>query len=171
MNQNWKWVVLVLVLVLLAVGVAFAIIKATGIDHTKTVGSTGVSWKIGSLDEDGDLVEDNTVMMTKSHLGIDGLKIEIAKKPGVEVFVALFDKKGNVLNGSLDNGEVEVFQIVTSETEATVWECEDYLAEHTDVEEGSPSYAIVFLSPVKDVEFTSSNLHSYASQVTISYDR
>ena len=171
MKQSWKWVVLALVLVLLAVGVAFAIVKATGVDKTKTIGSSGLSWQIGRLDEDGDLVEDSAYMMTKTHLGIDGLKVEVVKKPGVDVHVALFNKKGECINGTMDADEMEVFEITTSETEKTVWDCAEYLSDHSSVSEAKPAYAIVFLSPTKDVEITSSNLSTYAKMVTISYDR
>ena len=171
MNQSMKWAILVVVLVLLAVGVAFAIVKATGVDKTRTVGSSSLDWQLGRLDEDGDVIEDPAYMMTKKHLNIDGLTIEVVKKPGVEVFVALFDKKGNPLNVTFGEDDIECYEITTSETAKTVWSCEDYLAEHTDVAAGKPAYAVVFLNPVKDVDVTSANMRDFAKQVTITCAR
>lgn len=171
-NNTLRWTIVAIVLVLLAIGVAFAIVKATGVDQTKTIGSTSLSWQIGRLDEDGDLVEDNTVMFTKQHLGIDGLKIQVQKKPSVEVFVGFFNKKGELLNGEMDGDElIPTCYIAASDTETVVWECSEYLATHSEITDAKPVYALVFLTPVRDVEFSSQNLRTYASQVTISYNR
>lgn len=170
-KANFKWIVMTLVIALLTVGVIFSIVKVTGVDKTITVGNTSFDWQIGTMNEDGDIVESDDTMLTKKHLGIDGLKIEVQKKPGVYVSVALFDKKGNPLNVTIDGDNLSAYEIVTSDTESTVWYCADYLDANPEIAAAKPAYAIVFLSPVKDVEITTGNMRSYAKQVTISYDR
>lgn len=169
-----KAIALVLVLVLLTIGVAFAIVKVTGVDKTKTIGSTAFDWQLGGLDGDGDLDEELNAISTKRHISVDGLKIEVVKKPGVEVYVALFDKKGNPLNVTTTEGVATYDAIETSTTEATEWTYDEYIADanNSTVAEGKPAYAVVILVPTSEtVELTALNMRDYAKQVTISCNR
>ena len=171
-KNSLKAIALVLVLVLLTIGVAFAIVKVTGVDKTKTIGSTVLDWQVGALDAEGDFDNEVNAIMTKKHLGLDGLKIEVQKKPHVDVCVVIFNKKGEALNLTVEGQTVTYYEVTTSTTDKVEWTYADYIADNSELEDDKPAYAAVILFPTdEDVEMSNANLYQYAKQVTISYDR
>lgn len=170
-NNNILLIAILVLVAILAVGVGFSIVKATNLDKTSTLTNSVLSWQIGRLDDDGDFVQDTSVMMTKKHLPLAGLQVDVVAKPTVDVYVGIFDKNGEMLNGSEVDGDLVPYQIQTSTEEATTWKYAEYV-ETLELAEGvKPAYAIVFVDPINDVEISTGEIYTYAKQLTVSYNR
>lgn len=170
-KNNILWIAMFVLVAILAVGVVFSIVKTTNIDKVNTISASPIGWKIGKLDEDGQYVKDTSVMMTREQLPLSGLKVEVVAKPSVEVFVGIFDKDDNLLNGTEVEGVLVPYQIETDSEKATTFDYAEY-AETLELEEGvKPAYAIVFVDPINDIEISTLEITQYAKQVTVSHNR
>lgn len=148
-NANkFKWIITFVLIAMLSIAMVFAFVKIDRNETTKTLGTNRFTYAIGLLDsEDGEYVQGTSSIYTKDFYTVDGLTIELEEDATITYKLFFYDEAEEfieVVDGSEFNSE--------------------------NVPEGA-KYFKVEITPTNDVEVSTSEISTYAGQLTVTVNK
>lgn len=149
-SDTVKWVIAFILIALLVGAVIGLAVTLNNQITTATLGST--AYAIGALDENGEEVKDTSVIRTKNHVTVDGLKIEIADKAEIQYKLYFY--------GENDKGEKEFISAT------------EYLtANFNGTIPANAKFVKIVIDPLEDAEVSILEVGNYAKQLEVTYNR
>ena len=166
-KSNILRIILVVILIALTAGVIFSVVKIVNLDSTKKLNS--LNYQVGAIDSDtGKYIKDTGYIVTKDFITLDGLKVTLKKDAGVEVFVALFNKKGDLIAADTNNSQTFLNLEPSADNEVSWTFNKDNYGSEDDYK---PVNAAIMIRPLYDSEVSFTEISGYAKQVTVEFNK